>query len=143
MAIKTFSIDWEGKKASVSYDDDIPFGDSERIVKNCLDLTDLTRPKVDMGEYRMQVILAVLTKAPFKIHDPAAIRKLPKKTAKIIMQEVMQDYPLASSLEDWMTSFTGSVAQIKLSSDSTPTVQPDTVGTKKQSTASQPGTSKS
>jgi len=110
MVTKTFSIEWQGGKSEVEYDDDISFGAMEQIIKSCVDLSDVTKPKVNMSEYRMRILNAVLTKAPFNLGDPVTIKKLPRKTAEAIITEVMRDYPLAACLEGWMTSFLGSAA---------------------------------
>ncbi len=110
MGTRGFQIDWGGKKETVEYDDDISFGAMETIIKSCVDLSDITKPKVNMSEYRMRILNAVLTKAPFNLGDPVTIKKLPRKTAENIITEVMKDYPLAACLEGWMTSFLGSAA---------------------------------
>ena len=73
----------------------------------------------------------VLTKAPFPLHDPIAISNLPRKVAEKIIGEVMDDYPLAASLEGWMTSFLGSVELKGLLPTPTPSVPASTDGTKK------------
>ena len=110
MVTKGFQINWGGKKENMEYDDDISFGAMETIIKSCVDLSDVTKPKVNMSEYRIRILNAVLTKAPFNLGDPVTIKKLPRKTAEAIITEVMRDYPLAACLEGWMTSFLGSAA---------------------------------
>lgn len=109
MATKTFSIDWNGAQTPVEYNDDISFGAMETIVKTCVDLSDVTKPKVDMAEYRSRILLAVITKSPWGKGDPNAIKKVGRKTMDKVISEVMKDYPLAVCLEGWMTSFLGSM----------------------------------
>ena len=142
MVLKTFTLEFNGAKEEISYEDDIPFGDMENIIKKCVDLTDVTKPKVNISEYRRRIISAVIRKAPFTHTDPIAIAKLPRKTAEIIIAEVMKDYPLAGCLEGWMTSFLGSA----LSNDSlqtpTPSVPASSDSTKKPQTDNQQNGSK-
>ena len=107
MAIKSFEIDMDGKKEIIEYEDDLLFGDLEAIVNISVDLSDVTKPKVDLPKYRMNILTKVLRKAPFPIDDATAIRNLKAKTAKKIISEVMKDYPLMRFLEDWMVTFVG------------------------------------
>ena len=107
MALKTFKIDYEGKKEIIEYEDDLLFGELEAIVNISVDLSDVTKPKVDLPKYRMNILTKVLRKAPFPVDSPEAIRNLKAKTAKQIISEVMKDYPLMRFLEDWMVTFVG------------------------------------
>jgi hypothetical protein len=105
--IKSFEIDWDNGKQTVEYEDDIKFGDLEAILNKCLDMTEINKPKVNLPLYRQMILTAVITKAPFEIKDVASIRNLKASTAKIIMKEVMKDYPLAKYLEEWVETFVG------------------------------------
>ena len=107
MAIKSFEIDMDGKKEIIEYEDDLLFGELEAIVNVSVDLSDVTKPKVDLPKYRMNILTKVLRKAPFPIDDATSIRSLKAKTAKQIISEVMKDYPLMRFLEDWMVTFVG------------------------------------
>ena len=107
MALKTFTIDWKGVKETIEYEDDLTFGELEAILQSCIDLTDISKPKVDIPKYRYQILLKVLRKAPFTVGDSAAIRNLKSTQANKIMQEVMKDYPLVKFLEAWVETFTG------------------------------------
>ena len=109
--IKTFTIDWEGAKETVEYEDDITFGELEGILNQCLDVTQIQDPKVNLPLYRELILTTVLRKAPFEIKDVASIRNLKASTAKIIMKEVMKDYPLAKYLEEWVETFVGEELQ--------------------------------
>lgn len=109
MTLKTFKIEWKGQPTEVEYEDDISFGKMETILKKCVDLKNVAQPEVNISEYRRMILMNVLTKAPFPIQDPIAISNIPRKVAEKIIGEVMDDYPLASSLEGWMTSFLGSI----------------------------------
>jgi hypothetical protein len=123
MTIKTFEIDWEGEKETIEYEDDITYGQLEAILGNCIDLTDVSKPKVNIPQYRFQIMLKVLKKAPFKVGDAVAIRNLKAKTANEIMREVMKDYPLAKFLVDWVETFTGLETTNEIGSQSTTSVQ--------------------
>jgi len=131
VVLKTFTLEFNGAKEEISYEDDIPFGDMENIIKKCVDLTDVTKPKVNISEYRRRILSAVLRKAPFTHTDPIAVAKLPRKTAEKIIAEVMKDYPLAGCLEGWMTSFLGSALSNDLLQTPTPSAQPSSDSIKK------------
>lgn len=107
--IKSFEIDWKGAKEIVEYEDDITFGELEAILNQCLDMTQVNEPKVNLPLYRQLILTTVITKAPFELKEVASIRNLKASVAKTIMKEVMKDYPLAKYLGEWVESFTGSL----------------------------------
>ena len=59
MKIQSFEIEYEGKQETVEYEDDLKFGELEAILNQCLDLSDVTKPKVNLPLYRQ----SILTKA--------------------------------------------------------------------------------
>jgi hypothetical protein len=111
MAIKTFEIEWESRKETIEYEDDINFGELEAILNKCLDLTKVNEPKVNIPLYRQLILTAVIKKAPFKTNDISSIRNLKASVAKVIMKEVMKDYPLAKYLEEWVETFVGEITE--------------------------------
>ena len=111
MTIKTFQIDWEGRKETIEYEDDINFGELEAILNKCLDLTKVNEPKVNIPLYRQLILTAVIKKAPFKTNDVSSIRNLKASVAKVIMKEVMKDYPLAKYMEEWVETFVGEIEE--------------------------------
>ena len=119
MAIKSFEIDMDGKKEIIEYEDDLLFGELEAIVNISVDLSDVTKPKVDLPKYRMNILTKALRKAPFPIDDATSIRNLKSKVAKQIISEVMKDYPLMRFLEDWMVTFVGTQTVANLPTGST------------------------
>ena len=119
MAVKSFKIDWEGKKEVIEYEDDLTFGELENIVNQSVDLTDVAKPKVNIPKYRMNILTKVIRVAPFPINDEVAIRNLKAKQAKSIISEVMKDYPLMRFLEDWMVTFVGTQDLTSLPTEST------------------------
>ena len=134
MTLKTFEIDWKGGKETIEYNDDIAFSVMEQIIKTTVDLRELTKPRIDVATYRLQVVLAALTKAPFNIKRPDEFKQLGRKVAEQIVSGVMKDYPLVFSLGGWMTSLLGSVEENASVSESTPTVQSNSVGPEKKLT---------
>ena len=129
MAIKSFEIDMDGKKEIIEYEDDLLFGELEAIVNISVDLSDVTKPKVDLPKYRMNILTKVLRKAPFPIDDATAIRNLKSKVAKQIISEVMKDYPLMRFLEDWMVTFVGTQETPSLPTVSTTSLPKASAGT--------------
>jgi hypothetical protein len=119
LAIKTFEIDWEGVKTPIEYEDDLTFGELENILNQSVDLTDVSKPKVNIPKYRINILTSVIRKAPFQLRSPEAIKGLKNKVAKTIILEVMKDYPLMKFLEDWMVTFVGTQDPTSLSTEST------------------------
>ena len=140
MVIKTFEIDIDGKKEVIEYEDDLTFGELENVVNQSVDLSDVTKPKVNLPKYRMNILTSVLRKAPFPIRDAGAIKNLKAKVAKQIISEVMKDYPLMRFLEDWMVTFVGTQEAMNLPSESITSLPKVTDGIKTKSTNSQQDT---
>ena len=130
MALKTFTIDFKGAKAEIEYEDDLTFGEVEAILQNCIDLSDMAKPKVDIPKYRFQILLKVLRKAPFNVGDAVAIRNLKNSQANKIMLEVMKDYPLQKHLGAWVETFTGLQTLPDQESQSTTSLQTSSAGQK-------------
>ncbi len=110
MAIQSFEIDWDGKKETIEYEDDLTFGELESVLHNTLDMSDITKPKVNIPQYRQAILMKVLRKAPFPVADAVAIRNLKSSVAKQVITGVMKSFPLAKFLEDWMETFVGTDA---------------------------------
>lgn len=116
MGIKKFDIDWEGKRETIEYEDDITFGELENILNKCMDLSKVNDPKVNIPLYRQLITTTVITKAPFQIKDITTIRNLKASVAKQLMVEVMKTYPLLKYLEEWVETFTGESLDISQAS---------------------------
>ena len=129
MAIKSFEIDMDGKKEIIEYEDDLLFGELEAIVNISVDLSDVTKPKVDLPKYRMNILCKVLRKAPFPIDSAPAIKTLKSGVAKQIISEVMKDYPLMRFLEDWMVTFVGTPEATSSLTESTTSLPKVSAGT--------------
>jgi len=129
MTIKSFECKISGKLEVIEYEDDLSFGELENIINQSVDLADVTKPKVNLPSYRMNVLTKVLRKAPFPINDAVAIRNLRAKEAKKIISEVMKDYPLMRFLEDWMVTFVGTQEATSTPIESITTLPKPTDGT--------------
>jgi hypothetical protein len=123
MVIKTFEIKYNGVKETIEYETDIKYGEMEAILSNSIDLSDVSKPKVDIPQYRMNILIKVLRKAPFPVGDTNAVRQLTQSQATEIMKEVMKDYPLAKYLGDWVETFTGSQIDLDTNTQSTTSVR--------------------
>jgi|TARA_B110000263_G_C14982823_1_gene362335 hypothetical protein len=123
VVIKTFEIKYDGVSETVEYETDIKYGEMEAILSHAIDLSDVSKPKVDIPQYRMSLLVKVLRKAPFPVGDTNAIRQLTQSQATEIMKEVMKDYPLAKYLGDWVETFTGSQIDYEQDIRSTTSVQ--------------------
>ena len=135
--IKSFQIPWDNNtKETVEYEDDITFGELEGILNQCLDVTQIQDPKVNLPLYRQLILTTVIRKAPFEVRDTAAIKNLRSSVAKTIMTEVMKDYPLAKYLEEWVETFVGQEITEE-AAISTTSSQGNSVGRKTKSTRSQ------
>ena len=130
MVIKSFEIKIGDKKEIIEYEDDLTFGELENVVNLSVDLSDVTKPKVNLPKYRMNILTTVLRKAPFAMHDPNAIQGLKATVAKQIISEVMKDYPLMRFLEDWMVTFVGTQEATNSPTESTSSLPKASAGIK-------------
>lgn len=107
MALKRFTITYEGKPTELEYETEAKFGDIEKILRGVVHIdVGSGNMDVDIPTYRMSILHLALKKAPFPI-SPDGINSLPYKVVKQINQEIMKSYPLAEYLVDWMTTAVG------------------------------------
>ena len=132
MTLQTFKITWEGKKELIEYEDDLTFGELEAILANAVDLSDVTKPKVNLPEYRQAILLKTLRKAPFKVGDVVALRNLKSSVVNDVLRGVLKSFPLSKFLEQWMGSFVGNIEDLKIEESTTTSSQPSSAGTKKK-----------
>ena len=114
MTLQTFKITWEGKKELIEYEDDLTFGELEAILANAVDLSDVTKPKVNLPEYRQAILLKTLRKAPFKVGDVVTLRNLKSSVVNDVLRGVLKQFPLSKFLEQWMGSFIGEAKDLKI-----------------------------
>ena len=128
MTIKSFEIDYEGKQETIEYEDDLKFGELEAILNQCLDLSDVTKPKVNLPQYRQSILIKAVKKAPFEINLPT-IRNLKTSVVNKVLKGVLKDYPLVKFLEDWVGTFVGN-EELNISRQSTTSLQENSDGIK-------------
>jgi len=131
MVLKSFTIKYEGKDATVEYEDDLTFGEMESIINSSVDLSDVTKPKVNLPEYRIKVLLSTLKNAPFKTGDLVALRNLKSSVVNQVLGGVLKDYPLSKYLEQWMVSFVGN-EDFEIQQSSTTSSPKSSAGRKKR-----------
>ena len=105
MATRTVKIKYNDKDEIVEFEDSLTFGGVEELVSRAVDLSDVTKPKIDLRAYRINLLVKVITKAPFKTGDVTAIEMLDRNIVKSILKEVLSYHPLADYIEDWMETF--------------------------------------
>ena len=109
MALKSFEIDYNGEKTKIEYESELTFGEIESIINRSVDLTDFSKPKMNIPQYRMDILMKVIKTAPFKTGDAVTIRNLKSATVNEIISGVMKDYPLGKFLQEWVMTFAGSL----------------------------------
>ena len=132
MTIQSFSIKYEGKKEIIEFEDDLTFGELEHILANSVDLSDVTKPRVNLPEYRQAILLKTLRKAPFKVGDVVTLRNLKSSVVNDVLRGVLKSFPLSKFLEQWMGSFVGNIEDLKIEESTTTSSQPSSAGTKKK-----------
>ena len=132
LTIQSFTIKYEGKKEIIEYEDDITFGEMESILAKSVDLSDVTKPKVNLPEYRMSILVKVLRKAPFKVGDVATLNNMKSSVVADVLRGVLKQFPLSKFLEQWMGSFIGSTEDLQIEMNTTTSSQTSSVGTKKK-----------
>jgi len=132
LTLQSFSIKWEGKKEIIEYEDDLTFGELESILANSVDLSDVTKPKVNLPAYRQAILLKTLRKAPFKVGDISTLRELRSSVVNDILRGVLKSFPLSKFLEQWMASFIGDTSDLKIEEITTTSSQESSAGRKKK-----------
>ena len=132
MTLQTFKITWEGKKELIEFEDDLTFGELEAILANAVDLSDVTKPRVNLPEYRQAILLKTLRKAPFKVGDVVTLRNLKSSVVNDVLKGVLKSFPLSKFLEQWMGSFVGNIDEVKIEENTITSSQPSSAGTRKK-----------
>ena len=131
MTIQSFEIDYEGVKETIEYEDDLTFGELEAILNQCLDLSDVTKPKVDLPQYRQSILLKTVRKAPFEAGSLPVLRNLRTSVVNQVLKGVLKDYPLVTFLEGWVRTFVGN-EDLSISEVSTTSSPKSSAGIKKK-----------
>jgi len=132
LTLQTFKITWEGKKELVEYEDDLTFGELEAILANAVDLSDVTKPRVNLPAYRQDILLKTLRKAPFKVGDVVTLRNLRSSVVNDVLRGVLKSFPLSKFLEQWMGSFIGLEENLKIEESTTTSSQANLAGRKRK-----------
>tara|TARA_R110002073_G_scaffold272853_3_gene436337 strand:- start:503 stop:916 length:414 start_codon:yes stop_codon:yes gene_type:complete len=134
MALIPIKITYNDKEDTVEFEDSLTFGETESLISGSVDLSDISKPKIDLSKYRMNLLVLTIKKAPFKIGDITTIKMLNSKVVKGMLKEITKIHPLATYIEDWMETFQSYEVQSSSNTASTTVVPPNSDGTKKQST---------
>ena len=134
MALIPIKITYNDKEDTVEFEDSLTFGETESLISGSVDLSDISKPKIDLSKYRMNLLVLTIKKAPFKIGDITTIKMLDSKVVKGMLKEITKIHPLSTYIEDWMETFQTYEDQSSSDTQSTTVVPPNSDGTKKQST---------
>ena len=135
MALIPVAITYNGKEDTIEFESSLTFGETEQLIGSSVDLTDISKPKIDLGKYRMNLLVLTIKKAPFTIGDMTTIKMLDSKVVKSMLKEITKVHPLAGYIEDWMETFQTYEEPSSSPTVSTTVVPPNSDGTKKQSTS--------
>ena len=111
MVLKTFSIQFKGAATEIQYEDDMPFGRFEEIIKKCSNFKEGSNPVNNVQTYRREIMLNALKKAPFEISSEG-LDALGYKEVTNIAEKILAAYPLGSYLSQMMKPFEESAKKI-------------------------------
>ena len=134
MVLKPIKITYNGKDAIVEFEDSLTFGETESLISESVDLSDIAKPKINLSKYRINLLVLTIKKAPFKTGDITTIKMLDSKVVKHMLKEITKVHPLATYIEDWMETFQVFEEETDSSTESTITVPPSSDGIKTKST---------
>lgn len=132
MALLPIKIQYNKKEEIVEFEDSLSFGDTEKLVNESVDLSDVTKPKIDLARYRMNLLVMTIKKAPFKTGDITTLNMMDGKIVRAILKEIVKIHPLTVYIEDWMETFISSEELNNSDTQSTTTVPASSVGTKQK-----------
>ena len=111
MVLKKFSIQFKGVATEIEYEDDMPFGRFEEIIKKCSNFKEGSNPVNNVQTYRKEIMLNSLKKAPFEISEDG-LNALGYKEVTSIAEKILASYPLGSYLSQMMKPFEESAKKI-------------------------------
>tara|TARA_R110002051_G_scaffold124787_1_gene198010 strand:- start:67 stop:489 length:423 start_codon:yes stop_codon:yes gene_type:complete len=135
MVLIPVKITYNDKEDTIEFEDSLTFGETESLIGSSVDLSDITKPKIDLSKYRMNLLVLTIKKAPFKTGDITTIKMLDSKVVKSMLREITKVHPLAAYIEDWMETFQSYEDLTSSNTQSTTVVPPNSAGIKKQSTS--------
>ena len=136
MVLIPIAITYNGQDQTVEFEDSLTFGETESLISGSVDLSDVTKPKIDLSNYRMNLLVLTIKKAPFKVGDITTIKMLDAKVVKHMLKEITKVHPLATYIEDWMATFQSFEEETDSPTESTTPVQANLAGQMKKSTSS-------
>jgi len=137
MTLIPIKIDYNGKEDTIEFESALTFGETESLISGSVDLSDISKPKIDLSSYRMNLLVLTIKKAPFNIGDITTIKMLDSKLVKKMLREITKVHPLAAYIEDWMETFQSFEGETDSSTVSTTPVLASSDGQKSKSTNSQ------
>ena len=111
MVLKTFSIKFKDATQEIQFEDDMPFGVFEDIIKKCSNFREGSNPVNNVQTYRREILLNTLKKAPFEISSEG-LDGLGYKEVTSIAEKILAAYPLGSYLSQMMKPFEESAKKI-------------------------------
>ena len=111
MVLKTFSIQFNGAATEIQFEDDMPFGKFEEIIKKCSNFREGSNPVNNVQTYRREIMLNTLKKAPFEISSDG-LDPIGYKEVTNIAEKILAAYPLGSYLSQMMKPFEESAKKI-------------------------------
>ena len=111
MVLQKFSIQYKGAATEIEYEDDMPFGVFEDIIKKCSNFREGSNPVNNVQTYRREILLNTLKKAPFEI-STEGLDGLGYKEVTSIAEKILAAYPLGSYLSQMMKPFEESAKKI-------------------------------
>lgn len=132
MALLPIKITYKGKEEIVEFEEDLSFGEAEKLVNDSVDLSDVTKPKIDLAKYRMNLLVITIKKAPFKTGDITTLNMMDGNIVRAMLREIVKVHPLTTYIEDWMETFISSEALRSSDTQSTTTVPASSDGIKKK-----------
>jgi len=143
MVLKSFEIDYKGNKETIEYETELSFGETEAIINNSIDLSDINKPKIKIANYRKLLLQKSLRKAPFQFKTEQQINAVSNRIMQEVLSEITKEFPLVDFLGDWMMSFMGSPEESESPSEPTPSVQSSSDGQSEKQMSTEPSSSKS
>ena len=137
MVLIPVKITYNGQDQTIEFEDSLTFGETEALIGGSVDLSDVTKPKIDLSSYRMNLLVLTIKKAPFKVGDITTIKMLDSKVVKHMLKEITKVHPLATYIEDWMETFQSFEEETDSPTESTTPVLANSAGRKKKSTGNQ------
>jgi hypothetical protein len=130
MTLKQIKITFNDKEEVVEFEDSLTFGETESLISGSVDLSDLTKPKIDLSKYRINLLVLTIKKAPFATGNSSVLKTIDSKIVKIMLREITKVHPLATYIEDWMETFQSFEEETSSSTQSITTVPRSSGGTK-------------